>query len=138
MSAEQSKPYAPALAAQHKDTAADLHRRVMQARQEAVRPPFDATPGPEWPSADDYSLEEACTQLVVDMYTAGAKISFGCTSDATSVWGRITFASWSGKKDVAGQSAMTFSGDLERCIRKLAQLADDPVRAKFRPDPYAK
>lgn len=121
-----------------KDEAADLKRRIDMARAEAQRAPFDARPGPEWPSADEYTLEEACTELTVAMYTQGAKISLGCTADATSIWARISYPSWSSCKGVGGQSAMTFSGDVGRALRKLCQLSDDPVQAKFRPDPYAK
>lgn len=138
MSNEPVRPFAAAARAQAKSTDSELARRIQVARAEATRPPFDAKPGPEWPDPEAYTLEEAVTDLSVAMYTQGAKISLGVTGDATSVWARISFPSWSACKGVEGQSAMTFSGDVGRALRKLCQLSDDPVQAKFRPDPYAK
>lgn len=124
--------------AQHKATQEDLKRRIDIARAEAMRQPFDAKPGPEWPDPEDLTIEEACTDLTVQMYTMGAKISIGVTAEATSVWARISFPSWCPTKGLEGMTAMTFSGDVERVVRKLAQLAEDWKHAGFKPDPYAK
>lgn len=116
----------------------DLARRIEMARLDAIRQPYDAKSGPEWPSTDDETLQEAVTDLTVQMYTLGARISLGVTGEATSVWARVVFPTWCPRKDLAGMSAMTFSGDVERAVRKLAQLAEDSVHAGFKPDPYAK
>jgi hypothetical protein len=116
----------------------DLAQRIALARAEAVHAPVYPDEGPEWPSTSAYSLEEAQVELTVQCYTLGAKVSFGVTGEATSVWGRISFPKWANNKEVAGMSALTFSSELGKCMIKLAQLIDDPVNAKFRPDPYAK
>lgn len=121
-----------------RDKQADLKRRIDNARAEAIKQPFDVRPGPEWPDPDELSLEEACTDLSVQMYTLGGKISLGVTSEATSVWARVSFPTWCPEAGLRGMSAMTFSGDVERAIRKLAQLAEDWKHAGFKPDPYAK
>jgi hypothetical protein len=119
-------------------SAADLAKRIELARIEAVKPPLTEQVGPEWPSKTALTLDEAVTELTVQMYTLGAKISFGLTGEATSVWARISFPKWSAAKDVPGMSALTFSSTLEGCMIKLAQLLDEPVNAGFKPDPYAK
>lgn len=123
---------------QARDAKADLKRRIDNARAEAVKMPFDTKPGPEFPDPDVLSLEEACADLSVQMYTMGGKIAIGVTAEATSVWARVSFPSWCPEEGLRCMSAMTFSGDVERAIRKLAQLAEDWKHAGFKPDPYAK
>lgn len=123
---------------ERRDGKADLKRRIDNARAEAIKMPFDVRPGPEWPDPEVLSLEEACVDLTVQMYTMGGKIALGVTGEATSVWARISFPSWCPEPGLRGMSAMTFSGDVERAIRKLAQLAEDWRHAGFKPDPYSK
>jgi len=92
----------------------------------------------DWPDPDEITWEEASTLLGIDAYLNGAKFAFGVTSDGQSIWGRVAYPKWSARRELQGMSAMTFSSDADRVLRKLALMTREPEHAGFKPDPYAK
>lgn len=119
------------------DKQRELQNRLTMARAEAIKPP-EQPAGPEWPNTDGLDLEAQCMELTVQMYTQGAKIALGITSEATSVWARISYPKWAADRTLAGKSALTFSSDVAGALLKLSLLSDDPTASGFKDDPYAK
>jgi hypothetical protein len=116
----------------------DLQERLAAARKAAKeREPVDDA-GRDWPDPDDVDLPEALTLLGIEAFLNGAKIAAGITADGQSLWFRLGYPKWSARRDLQGMSAMTFSSDLDRGFRKLAQLPAGSAHANFKPDPYAK
>jgi hypothetical protein len=117
----------------------DLREQLLEARKSAVSQPRPVNDeSPDWPDPDEVTWEEATTRLGIEMFLNGAKVGFGVTADGQSIWARIGYPKWSMRNDLNGQSALTFSSDLDRAVRKLCQLTDNVAAAKFKPDPYAK
>lgn len=92
----------------------------------------------DWPDPDDIDWESASTLLGIEAYLNGAKFAFGVTADGQSIWGRVGYPRWSARKELQGQSALTFASDADRALRKLSLMIRDPEHAGFKPDPYAK
>lgn len=120
-------------------TANDLKTRLAEAKRAAAVAPPEVQDSREWPDADARRLDEALVDLAVEMYMHGAKISVGPTPDASGIWARISYPKWSPAKSLAGMTAFTASSDLERALRKLAQLRDAPENLKvWKPDQFAR
>lgn len=116
---------------------AERERLIEEARKKAQ--PAPVTPSNvEWPRWEECSLEDALTLIEIQMWDGGLKFSMGLNQDAQGMWGRASAPKWSGRHEIAGKSAITFSSGLEHLIRKLAQLATVHDPGVWKNDPYAK
>ena len=117
----------------------NLQEQLLAARKSAVSQPRPVQEeSPDWPDPLEVTWEEASTLLGIEVYLNGAKLGLGITADGQSIWGRIGYPKWSMNSELAGMSALTFGSEVDRVLRKLCQLKNNPAAAKFKPDPYAK
>lgn len=120
----------------------DSKDKVRQEQIAAAKALATATPqeslAPEWPNWRSVSIEDALTMIEVDMWSGGAKLSFGLNSEATGMWARIAYPRWSAYIAKQGKSAITFGSGLDHVIRKVAQLTESSDDKLWKPDPYAK
>jgi len=133
---------AASVARQQDNAAADLaalREELTEARKHAVSQPRAVQDeAPDWPDPLEVTYEEATTRLGIECFLNGAKLGFGVTADGQSVWARLAYPKWSMRVPLQGMSALTFASDVDRALRKLCQLPDNPDVAKFKPDPYAR
>lgn len=109
---------------------------VAIARAKSRAQPREATVGPEWPKADNISLEEAIITLTIFMYEQNAKLSVGVGSDGGSIY--ISLKSpMGGMDEKVPTQAFTASDTLDKAIRKAAQLVEESSSKIWKFDAWA-
>lgn len=112
--------------------------RLAEARKQAKQRLAEVdTVGSEWPRPEDVDLDAALAELTIAIYTEGYKLAFGCMTDASGVWARLTCPSdspdWRG-----GRTAFTVSDTLDKVIRKAVQLLESNSEKIWKPDQFAR
>jgi hypothetical protein len=129
----------PGLASPSTESKMATNQAAIEAAKKAAQPaPTQLGTGPEWPRWEEVSLEDALTMIEVDMWSLGAKFSFGLNADAKGMWARVGIPKWASRVPLQGKSAITFASGLEHLIRKVAQLTSVEAGGVWKDDPYAK
>lgn len=92
--------------------------------------------GPEWPRAEDITLEIALTDLCVAQFESGLSLGSGAMRDGMAVWVRLKYPVGIDDRR-AGRVAFTVSDTLEKALRKAAQLLCEDSMRIWQEDKYA-
>lgn len=111
--------------------------RIAAAKKVAQARPREDTVGPEWPKAENVSLENAATDLCVAMFELGLSISSGPMPDGMAVWVRLKIPLET-PDERSGSVAFTVSDTFEKALRKAVQLLDVTLPKVWKPDQFAR
>jgi len=112
--------------------------RLKQARAAAVKRTRSAE-GPEWPKADAITLEDALTDLTLEMLEQGLRVSLGVTDGSADVWCRAGYP-LECESARSGMVCFQTSSTAERALRKTALCLEEGPHAQgaWKPDRYAR
>ena len=110
--------------------------RLAAARKASLGRPRDTVVGPDWPKAENISLDLAVAELALFCYEQGGKISCGPSSDGGSIY--VSLKSPSGGMDPKiPTQAFTASDTLDKALRKAAQLLENNSSKIWKFDAWA-
>jgi hypothetical protein len=112
-------------------------KRLQEAQATAKKRATRENVGPDWPTVDGITLEDALEELTLDMLLHGARVSFGVTDGSADLWCRVSFPVECDHSH-AGMVAFTTSTTMERALRKAAQLLPETVKKVWQPDKFAR